>query len=39
MFFIIVVFVVVVVVVVVVLCMSDNVSRMYARRVVDAARL
>jgi len=38
-FFIIVVFVVVIVVILIVLCVSDNISRMYARRVVDAARL
>ena len=34
-----VVVVVVVIVVVIALCVSDNVSRMYRRRVVDAARL
>ena len=36
---IVVVVVIVIVVVVVALCVSDNVSRMYVRRVVDAARL
>jgi hypothetical protein len=36
---IVVIIVIVVVVIVVALCVLDNVSRMYARRVVDAARL
>ena len=34
-----VVIVIVVVIIIVALCVSDNISRMYVRRVVDAARL